>query len=284
MYVFCGPKVGLKFALRLKKPVAGLINIVSFKYQAGTYMNRKSVFPWIIFFILNSCTPAQQTASLTYTDYRIQKEARKDSSLTAMLQPYAASLNVSMNKVIGFSNANLTAKQPESGLGNFMADCMRMMAEKKFGKKVDAGFMNQGGIRSYIPKGNITVGKIFELMPFDNLVVLQEVQGNVLQQFLDHTAADGGWPVSSGLSMGIKNKKAVNVLIAGKPLDENATYIIANSDYVAGGGSDCDMLKKIPQQNKGYLLRDALIEFVTEMTKQGKPLDYSIEKRVVNAD
>lgn len=247
-------------------------------------MNRKSVFPWIVFFILNSCTPAQQTASLTYTDYRIQKEARKDSSLTAMLQPYAASLNASMNKVIGFSNTNLTAKQPESGLGNFMADCMRMMAEKKFGKKVDAGFMNQGGIRSYIPKGNITVGKIFELMPFDNLVVLQEVKGNVLQQFLDHTAADGGWPVSSGLSMGIKNKKAVNVFIAGKPLDENATYIIANSDYVAGGGSDCDMLKKIPQQTKGYLLRDALIEFVTEMTKQGKPLDYSIEKRVVNAD
>lgn len=247
-------------------------------------MNRKSVFPWIVFFILNSCTPAQQTASLTYTDYRIQKEARKDSSLTAMLQPYAASLNASMNKVIGFSNTNLTAKQPESGLGNFMADCMCMMAEKKFGKKVDAGFMNQGGIRSYIPKGNITVGKIFELMPFDNLVVLQEVKGNVLQQFLDHTAADGGWPVSSGLSMGIKNKKAVNVFIAGKPLDENATYIIANSDYVAGGGSDCDMLKKIPQQNKGYLLRDALIEFVTEMTKQGKPLDYSIEKRVVNAD
>ena len=43
--------------------------------------------------------------------------------------------------------------------------------------------MNHGGIRSYIPKGNITTGKIFELMPFDNLIVLQEVKGSVLQQF-----------------------------------------------------------------------------------------------------
>ena len=248
------------------------------------YMNRKYFFLWMVLFVVNSCTAPQQTTSLNFTGYRIQKDAKQDTALTAMLQPYAASLNASMNKVIGFSNTNLSAKQPESGLGNFMADCMRIMAEKKFGKKVDAGFMNQGGIRSYIPKGNITVGKICELMPFDNLVVLQEVKGTVLQQFLDHTAADGGWPVSAGLSMGIRNKKAVNVLINGKALDEKASYVIANSDYVAGGGSDCDMLKKIPQQNKGYLLRDALIEFVTEMTRQGKPLDYSIEKRVVNAD
>jgi 2',3'-cyclic-nucleotide 2'-phosphodiesterase (5'-nucleotidase family) len=91
-----------------------------------------------------------------------------------------------------------------------MADCMRMMAEKKFERKVDAGFMNQFGIRSSIPKGNITVGKIFEMMPFDNLVVLQEIKGNVLKEFLDKTAADGGWPVSIGTRWASKTKRAVN--------------------------------------------------------------------------
>lgn len=230
------------------------------------------------------CTVPQQAVTLAYTDYRIEKNTRTDSAMLTMLKPYAVSLNASMGKVIGFSNTNLTAQQPESGLGNFMADCMKQMAEKKFGRRVDAGFMNQGGIRSYIAKGNITIGKIFELMPFDNLLVLQEVKGSVVQQFLDKTANDGGWPVSSGVTMGIRNRKAVNIVIGGKPLDENAVYIIANSDYVANGGSDCAMLKKIPQQNKGYLLRDALIEFVSELTQQGKPLDYSIEKRVVNVD
>ena len=81
--------------------------------------------------------------------------------------------------------------------------------------------------------------------------------------------------------MGIKDKKAVNVIINGKSLDANATYVIANSDYVANGGSDCEMMRKIPQMNKGYLLRDALIEFVTGFTQQGKPVQFSIEKRVV---
>ena len=230
-----------------------------------------------------SCGTTNQTTSLSYEDYRIEKRTAVDSLLVKMLQPYATTLNASMNKVIGFSNNNLSSKQPESALGNFMADCMKQMGEKKFGKKVDVGFMNEGGIRSYIPKGNITTGKIFELMPFDNLVVLQEVKGTVLQQFLDKTASDGGWPVSAGVSLIIKDKKATQVLIDGKPIDPNKTYLIANSDYVANGGSDCDMLKKIPKQDKGYLFRDALIEFVSNFTQQGKPIDYTIENRVTNA-
>ncbi len=241
-------------------------------------------FPIFLILVLfsASCVTSYQTTSLNFQDYRVEKGSAVDSSIVKMLQPYSVTLNATMNKVIGFSNNYLAAKQPESALGNFMADCMKLMAEKKFDKKVDAGFMNQGGIRSYIPKGNITVGKIYELMPFDNLIVLQELKGSVLQQFLDKTAADGGWPVSVGLSMGIKDKKAVQVMINGKALDPNETYVIANSDYIANGGSDCDMLRKIPKQDKGYLMRDALIEYVTTFTNQGKPLDYTIENRVTN--
>ncbi|MDP1762845.1 MAG: 5'-nucleotidase [Sediminibacterium sp.] len=244
-------------------------------------MRRNSPYTLLIIFFAVSCGTSYQATTLTYEGYRIEKSAAADSSLVKMLQPYAATLNITMNKVIGFSNSNLFAKQPESGLGNFMADAIKLMAEKKFGKKVDAGFVNQGGIRSYISKGNITVGKIFELMPFDNLVVLQELKGSILQQFLDKTAADGGWPVSVGVTMGIKNKKAIQVQIGGKAIDPEATYVIANSDYVANGGSDCEMLRRIPKQDKGYLMRDALIDYVTTFTKQGIPVDYTIENRVV---
>ncbi len=246
-------------------------------------MRRNFSFFSFVLLLTVSCSSSQQTTTLSFRDYRIEKRSAVDSAMVKMLQPYSKTLDESMNKVIGFSNSNMQAKQPESGIGNFMADAVKLMAEKKFNKKVDAGFMNQGGIRSYIPQGNITTGKIFELMPFDNLIVLQEVKGSVLQQFLDKTAADGGWPVSAGVTMAIKEKKAVQVMINGKPIDPNTVYVIANSDYVANGGSDCDMLKKIPKQDKGYLMRDALIEYVQMITQQGKPLDYQIENRVVNA-
>jgi 2',3'-cyclic-nucleotide 2'-phosphodiesterase (5'-nucleotidase family) len=120
-------------------------------------------------------------------------------------------------------------------------------------------------------------------MPFDNLVVLQEISGAVFQQFLDKTAIDGGWPLS-GLTMEIKDKKAVNVLIAGKPIDPSAKYLIANSDYVANGGSDCSMLKGIAQENRGYLLRDALLDYSIASTAKGKTIDSNLENRVVNAN
>ena len=247
-------------------------------------MFRNFLFFFAILLIGISCSTGKESSSLVYTDYRIQKQGKTDSGLLKMLEPFSATLDASMNKVIGFSLINLNKKQPESGLGNFMADCIWLTAEKKFGRKVDAGFVNTGGIRSYIPKGNVTVGKIFELMPFDNLVVIQEVKGSVLLAFLNKTAADGGWPVSKSVTMGIKDKKAINIRIAGKPIDENGTYVIANSDYVANGGDNCEMLKKIPFVNKGYLFRDALIEFVTDLTLQGKALDYSIENRVVHVN
>jgi 2',3'-cyclic-nucleotide 2'-phosphodiesterase (5'-nucleotidase family) len=221
-----------------------------------------------------------QDIAVSFKQYKIVSSLPKDSNYIHWLQPYADSLHKSMNQVIGFSVSTLTNKQPESSLGDFMADCMRAMAEKKFHKKIDAAFMNIGGIRSYIPKGDITIGKIYELMPFDNVLVLQIIKGNVLKTFLDKIAATGGWPLS-GITMGIKNNKAINIIINEKPLQENADYIIANTDYIANGGDDCTMLKNIPKQNIGYLLRDALMEYIIMFTKQSKPIEAVMDNRIV---
>jgi 2',3'-cyclic-nucleotide 2'-phosphodiesterase (5'-nucleotidase family) len=116
-------------------------------------------------------------------------------------------------------------------------------------------------------------------MPFDNLIVIQEVKGSIFKQFLLKVADRGGWPLS-GLTMKIKEKKPEQIFIDGKPIEDDAIYIIANSDYIANGGDDCEMLKALPQLNNGYLLRDALIEFIQQITKQGKPIDWKLEGRV----
>ena len=245
---------------------------------------RNTVISLLFAALIAACGTTQKPLAVTFKDYQVGREKKTDTAMLGMLKPYSSKLEASMNTVIGFATGTLTKKQPESGLGNFMADAMKQMAEKKFGIRIDAAFMNDGGIRSYIPKGNITTGKIYELMPFDNLVVVQQVTGTTLLRFLDKIAADGGWPVSSGVQMGMRDKKAVNVLLNGVSVDPAAKYMIVNSDYVANGGSDCEMLRGIPYQNKGYLLRDALIEYITTLTQQGKPLEPIIENRVTNAN
>jgi 2',3'-cyclic-nucleotide 2'-phosphodiesterase (5'-nucleotidase family) len=188
-----------------------------------------------------------------------------------------------MNDVVGIAGMTLEKKSPEGTLGNFMPDAYYTMAKIKFGKPVDVAFMNFGGIRlTQLAAGNVTKGKIFELMPFDNLLILQQLKGSVLQQLLDLIAARGGWPVA-GMTMQIKDKKAVNVMIGGKPLDPGATYITANSDFIANGGDNADMLRNIPQDNIGYLMRDALFDYIKLLKAQGKNIEAVIENRVSNA-
>lgn len=232
-----------------------------------------------------SCKTAYQPQSVAYADYRITKENKSDSTLAAMIRPYADSVNHSMNSVVAVTEISLEKKQPEGTLGNILADAMLAMARVNYKIPVDAGFINEGGIRlPSIPAGDITRGKIFELAPFDNVIVLQKLSGKILQQFLDHIAGNwGGWPCA-GISWQVKNKKAINVLVGGKPLDENAIYTIANNDYVANGGDDCIMLKGIPQINNGYLFRDAVIAYFSQFTRAGKKLWVKLENRVSNAD
>ncbi|BDQ13469.1 5'-nucleotidase C-terminal domain-containing protein [Sediminibacterium sp. TEGAF015] len=242
---------------------------------------RRLTFLLVFFISLSiSCSTIQVPNSVNYQGLSVSGKQKQDTALLNLIQPYSVEINRTMNKVIGFTPTTLTKRLPESGLGNFMADCMQEMAAQKFAVPVDIAFMNSGGIRASLNKGNITVGNIYELMPFDNLLVIQELKGSVLEALFQHIATDGGWPISKGSSFKIQNKKAVDIVVNGKPLDRNATYIVANSDYVAQGGSDAAMLKPFPFQNKGYLIRDALISYVMAITASGKPLDPKIENRV----
>ncbi len=241
----------------------------------------------IVFLLLSailSCTSAYRPGSMAYQQYRITDTHPKDSLLQSVIKPYSDSVNRSMNSVVGMADETLEKSMPRSTLGYFMTDAYLHMAAQKFQTTVDVAFMNYGGIRlTQLPAGSITTGKIFELMPFDNLLILQRLKGTELQVLLDLIAAKGGWPVA-GMTMQIKNKKAVNVMIGGKPLNPSAMYVTANSDFVANGGDDAAMLRTIPQQNVGYLMRDALFDYIQWLKSQGKNITATKEVRVTYAE
>ena len=240
--------------------------------------------PFLAIALLISCKTIYQPHSVNYADYRITPANIPDNSVVQLLQPYADSVNKSMNTVVVVAATALEKNQPEGTLGNILADAMLTKARQQYKINVDAAFINYGGIRlTTIPAGNITRGKIFEVAPFDNVIVLLQLKGKLLQEFLNHISGRGGWP-AAGISWQIKNKSATNVLINATPIDENATYTIAVADYVANGGDDAIMLKPIPQINNGYLFRDAVIEYFSGINQQGKKLQAKIEKRVTNAE
>lgn len=235
----------------------------------------KQYFPFYLLFILVflSCSPGH-FAPVQLNAYNYNMDGSKQGEQNAMkemLKPYSDSVNHSMNMVLGTLEEPLSKSWPGCSLGCFMTDAYMEGATKKFGRKVDVAAMNYGGIRLLsMEPGPISKGKLFELMPFDNLMVLLEIDGVKLQAFFDHIAGRSGWPVS-GASYTIENKKAVKVMVGGKPIDPSAMYTLATSDYVAGGGDESNVLKGVPQLNIGYLQRDALIDYVMEHKIIRKP-------------
>ena len=73
-----------------------------------------------------------------------------------------------------------------------------------------------------------------------------EIERRRVQQLLDLTAAQGGWPVA-GITMQLKDKKPVGVRLVVKPIDANANYTVAGADFVANGGENANMLRSVPQ-------------------------------------
>jgi 2',3'-cyclic-nucleotide 2'-phosphodiesterase (5'-nucleotidase family) len=198
---------------------------------------------------------------MAYSNYRITSGTNKDANLQKILAPYADSVNKTMNGTICYATNNFEKGQPEGSLGYLITDGMLKRASVKFNKKVDVSIINNGGIRiQQLNKGAITTGKVYELMPFDNELILLQISGKELHQLLDTAAAKGGWPVS-GVTFSIKDRKADNIVVGGAIIDETAIYNLAISDYLANGGDNLNFLKSVPRIQKGYLVRDALLEY-----------------------
>ena len=84
----------------------------------------------------------------------------------------------------------------------------------------------------------------------------------------------------AGISMKIRDKKAVEVLVNGKPLDPERTYKMVNSDYTLDSGSGIQEFKTLKQQRSGYLMRDAIIDYCKHLQSSGKKITVESPMRI----
>jgi len=205
-----------------------------------------------------------------------------DSEIESLIAPYKAQLDQQMNQVIGKSAMELVKEKPESSLGNWVADAILDSAVRHTGKDYDLAMSNYGGLRiSSLPAGEITKGKIYELMPFDNYLVVLSLKGDVLMRLFERIADYGGWPISRGVQLSIRDSLVHQVTLHGLPIDSQRIYTVVISDYVANGGDRCDFLEEQPRENLEVYFRDALIDQVMWLEKNGKQIEASIEGRTI---
>jgi 2',3'-cyclic-nucleotide 2'-phosphodiesterase (5'-nucleotidase family) len=198
----------------------------------------------------------------------------KDTSVAAFLEPYRDSLRAAMGKVIGYTPVNMERNRPESILGNFMLDeTLKFALRKGYADSTTPtiSMMNHGGMRSPIRRGNITIGDVFGLMPFDNLIVVAKLPKSALDQIVQYNRATGGEPIAG---FTIHNDEI-------RPLGFNAfgdTIEIVTTDYLFNGGDKMDFFSTAYSSfNTGVLLRDALIEQV----QLADTVNVTIDQRII---
>lgn len=234
---------------------------------------------FLAFFI--SCQSARQLQAIRYKGYPVQPGNSIDSSLYKMVGPYRQQIDLTMNEVLADNEAELLKEVPDSRLGNFLADAYLWAARERMDKQAEIAFMNHGGVRiNRIARGPVTRRMVYEVMPFDNQVVVAQVKGDLLQQYLDRIAAEGGGGGVAGLTLRIEGKKAVDVMIGGKPLDPEKTYVMVNSDYTLDSGSGIPAFKTLKQQRTGFLMRDAIIQYCQHLQSAGKKISLEPQKRI----
>ena len=239
----------------------------------------------LITFLVNSCQKkSHKISKISAKTNVIDSLTSRDSLVIKTFLPYKKRMIDEVNTVLSYAPENLvrTDGNLQSTLGNLIADLMYDKAnelfEKETGNKIDFAMSNYGGIRASIWKGEVKVIHAFNLMPFENSLVVAELTPQKVEELFEFfVAKNSAHPLSKQIQF-INDKGEYTIKINGKPLDYSKTYFVATSDYLQKGGNEMNFFAN-PESlyESNFLIRDAIIEHF----KNKDTLVSRLDKRII---
>ena len=260
-----------------------MITIVELFTSARFMSIKNRWFIVIVCMMLASCGSVKKIDHYETQQYKFNDSLNiaLDSGAYYLINPYRDSLNKIMNEILAVADQPLEKNQPEGLLGDFVADISLQQAQLHYqNSTIDFCVLNNGGLRASLPKGNITLKNIFELMPFENELTVLTITGSTANQLFNFIAAKNGMPVSH-LQIKIKDQQAISVKVGNVDFDSTKIYRFVTSDYLANGGDNLEFLKTAI--NKEYInlkLRDAIVAYLKELTRNKKNISVALDKRI----
>lgn len=187
------------------------------------------------------------------------------------IKPYRDRIDADLNTVLGNAPETLDKSgEWQTPMGNFLADITFEKSDKVFQlrekKAIDICLLNHGGIRSIIPKGNITARTAYEVMPFENSAIVIGLKGEQILEIVNYIISEKKPHPLKGMTFTIdKNNQPKNILVNEKALDENKVYYVVTSDYLSNGGDNMIFFKKgVEKYDLDYKLRNIIIDYFKE--------------------
>ncbi|MGL2964691.1 5'-nucleotidase C-terminal domain-containing protein [Flavobacterium sp. RSB2_4_14] len=188
-----------------------------------------------------------------------------------IIKPYRDKIDADLNTVL--SNAPETIDKSgewQTPMGNFLSDITFEKSNKVFQlrekKAIDICLLNHGGIRTIIPKGNVTARNAYEIMPFENSAIVIALKGEQIMEMVNFIISEKKPHPLKGMTFVIdKNNLPKNILIGCNLLDNNKIYYVVTSDYLAVGNDNMVFFKKgIQKFDLDYKLRNIIIDYFKE--------------------
>ena len=183
-----------------------------------------------------------------------------DAAITARVAELAAPIEELKKKPVGDAVAAIdgdrdSCRLGECSLGNLVADAM---LDRVKGQGVTIAVQNGGGLRASIDGGQITMGEVLEVLPFQNALSTFELKGSDVVSALESGVSQveeikGRFPQVAGLRFAwdetvepLKGRiKQVQVMKDGEwaDIDPEATYKLVSNDFMRGGGDGYAVFK-----------------------------------------
>jgi 2',3'-cyclic-nucleotide 2'-phosphodiesterase (5'-nucleotidase family) len=213
----------------------------------------------------DSYTPAR----IEGKQLEITPEIPANDSLENFIDPYKEHINKEMEEVLAYLPYNLSKSDGRynTAIGNLMADALMELSNpifnKRTGEHIDVVLLNYGGIRSSIAKGDVTTRSAFQVMPFENEVVVAALKGEAVREMIHYLIDSGTAHPVAGIELQLEKDNSIKkVLVQGKPLEDSATYYVATNDYLLEGGDNMNFFLKAEEvTNLDYKIRNLLIDY-----------------------
>ncbi|WP_245234843.1 5'-nucleotidase C-terminal domain-containing protein [Tamlana crocina] len=221
------------------------------------------------FLIFCGCKPSKRhLIKIEGKQIAITDSLTSNPEIEAFVKPYRDNIEKDLDSVLAFSADTYTKNDGDfnTALGNFMADAVYEEANPIFNKRtgidIDMVLLNHGGIRSILPKGKVTKRTAFQLMPFENSIVIVALKGKQANKLVEYLSrAKRAHPVSKLQLILDQDFNISKAKINNKNIVEGHTYYVATNDYLYNGGDGMSFFK--PNDSVyvlNYKIRNALID------------------------
>lgn len=237
-------------------------------------MTIKHIFKLCLLLLIFSCHQDFHVSKIEGKRIEINESLASDEAIEVFIKPFRENVYKNLNSVISYAPETYSKTDGElnTAIGNLMADAVYQESNPVFnqrtGKDIDFVLLNHGGIRSIIPKGDVTTKTAYEVMPFDNSVVVVAMKGEQVHEMMTYLSkAKRAHPVSNQLQLTLdKDFNILSALVKEEPISNDKIYYVATNDYLYNGGDKMTFFQ--PNDSLyvlDYKIRNVLIDYFKKL-------------------